>query len=112
MWPGWWYATRGKTLCSDRAIRVIINARKVAELLRGNYLRAVYHAESSVLTLRELARTYLIITKDLTGLLIGWHWRAGGASGRFGVSTTGHLCQLCFSLVSVFSFVASPVASA
>src|SRR6201993_5547162 len=30
-----------------------IDARKLAELLRGNYLRSVYHGETSVRTLRE-----------------------------------------------------------
>src|SRR5215472_10510059 len=36
-----------------------IDARKLAELLRGNYLKSVYHGETGVRTLRELARSYL-----------------------------------------------------
>jgi transposase len=34
-----------------------IDARKLAELLRGNHLKPVYHGETSVGTLRELARS-------------------------------------------------------
>jgi transposase len=33
-----------------------IDARKLAELLRGNHLKPVYHGETSVRTLRQLAR--------------------------------------------------------
>src|SRR5437588_8799498 len=43
-----------------------IDARKLAELLRGNHLKAVYHGENGVRTLRELARSYLTTIKDLT----------------------------------------------
>jgi transposase len=42
-----------------------IDARKLAELLRGNLLRSVYHGEQGVRTLKELARSYLTISKDL-----------------------------------------------
>jgi transposase len=42
------------------------DARKLAELLRGGQLSPVYHAENGVRTLKELARSYLTITKDLT----------------------------------------------
>jgi len=43
-----------------------IDARKLAELLRGGLLSPVYHEGASVRTLKELARSYLTITKDLT----------------------------------------------
>jgi transposase len=46
-----------------------IDARKLAELLRGNYLKSVYHGETGVRTLRELARSYLTTTKDLTRVM-------------------------------------------
>jgi transposase len=46
-----------------------IDARKLAELLRGNYLKPVYHGETGVRTLRELARSYLTTTKDLTRVM-------------------------------------------
>lgn len=43
-----------------------MDARKLAELLRLNHLKPVYHGEHGVRTLRELARGYLAITQDLT----------------------------------------------
>ncbi len=43
-----------------------IDARKLAELLRSGLLSPVYHEGASVRTLKELARSYLAITKDLT----------------------------------------------
>ena len=46
-----------------------IDARKLAELLRGNSLKSVYHGETGVRTLRELARSYLTTTKDLTRVM-------------------------------------------
>jgi transposase len=42
-----------------------IDARKLAELLRLNNLKPVYHGEHGIRTLKELARSYLTITKDL-----------------------------------------------
>jgi len=42
-----------------------IDARKLAELLRSNMVRPVYHGEHGVRTLKELARSYLTISKDL-----------------------------------------------
>ena len=44
----------------------LIDARKLAELLRAGLLSPVYHGEAGVRTLKELARSYLTITKDLT----------------------------------------------
>src|SRR4026209_297585 len=35
-----------------------IDARKLVELLRGGYLRPVYHGEHGIRTLKELARSY------------------------------------------------------
>ena len=43
-----------------------IDARKLAELLQNNQLNAVYHGEHGIRTLKELARSYVTITKDLT----------------------------------------------
>ncbi len=42
-----------------------IDARKLAELLRGNQLKPVYHGEHGVRTLKGLVRSYLTISKDL-----------------------------------------------
>jgi len=46
-----------------------IDARKLAELLRTGLLSSVYHGEAGVRTLKELARSYLTITKDLTRVM-------------------------------------------
>jgi transposase len=42
-----------------------VDARKLSELLRAGMLRPVYHKENGLRTLRELARTYQTISKDL-----------------------------------------------
>src|SRR5438445_1827551 len=46
-----------------------IDARKLAELLRTNQLKPVYHREHGVRTLKELGRSYLTITKDVTRVM-------------------------------------------
>ena len=46
-----------------------IDARKLADLLRCGYLRSVYHGENGLRTLKELARSYLTISKDLTRVM-------------------------------------------
>jgi transposase len=42
-----------------------VDARKLAELLRSGLLSPVYHGENGVRTLRELARSYLALTRDV-----------------------------------------------
>jgi transposase len=46
-----------------------VDARKLAELLYLNKLNPVYHGETGVRPLRELARSYLAITRDLTRVM-------------------------------------------
>ncbi len=46
-----------------------IDARKLAELLRLDNLKPVYHGETGVRMLRELARSYLTIVKDLSRVM-------------------------------------------
>ncbi len=46
-----------------------IDARKLAELLRSNLLRPVYHGEYGVRTLKELSRSYLTISGDLARVM-------------------------------------------
>ena len=46
-----------------------VDARKLSDLLRAGLLSPVYHGENGVRTLRELARSYLTITKDLTRVM-------------------------------------------
>src|ERR1700740_1719198 len=62
-----------------------IDARKLAELLRGGLLRPVYHGENGLRTLRELARSYVTLSKDMTrvmnrlkALYRGWGIPCGG----------------------------------
>ena len=47
----------------------VSDARKLAELLRGNQLHPVYHGEHGVRTLKELGRCYLTITQDVTRVM-------------------------------------------
>src|SRR5260370_33440188 len=42
-----------------------IDARKLAELRRGNQLHPVYHGEHGPLALKYLVRSYLAVSKDL-----------------------------------------------
>src|SRR5579864_7934556 len=46
-----------------------VDARKLAELLRGGLLSTVYHGEAGIRTLKELSRSYLTISKDLTRVM-------------------------------------------
>jgi transposase len=46
-----------------------IDARKLADLLRTGLLSPVYHGENGLRTLRELARGYLAVTRDLTRVM-------------------------------------------
>jgi transposase len=46
-----------------------IDARKLAELLRANLLRSVYHGEHGLRVLKELARSYLTLSKDLARIM-------------------------------------------
>ena len=46
-----------------------IDARKLAELLRLNHLKPVYHGQNGIRMLKELSRTYLTISKDLVRVM-------------------------------------------
>src|SRR5438445_1305059 len=70
-----------------------IDARKLADLLRGGYLRPVYHGENGLRTMKELARSYLTISKDLTRVMnrvkaLYRSWRIGCAGQQ--VSSPRH----------------------
>jgi hypothetical protein len=43
--------------------------RKLAELLRSNQLKPVDHGDHGLRTLKELARSYLTMNKDVTGVM-------------------------------------------
>jgi transposase len=46
-----------------------IDARKLADLLRTGLLSPVYHGENGIRTLKELARSYLALTRDTTRVM-------------------------------------------
>src|SRR5438132_7999606 len=46
-----------------------IDARKLTELLYLNKLSSVYHGEPGIRTLKELARSYIAMTRDLTRVM-------------------------------------------
>ena len=46
-----------------------MDAHRLADLLRSGLLSPVYHGEAGVRTLKELARSYLTITKDLSRVM-------------------------------------------
>ena len=65
-----------------------VDAHKLADLLRTGMLRPVYHGENGLRTLRELARIYQTISKDLTrvmnrlkALYRGWGIPCAGTQG-------------------------------
>ena len=60
---------RRNALLKDGSKSDRIDARKLAELLRSHLLRSVYHGEHGVRALKELARSYLTISKDLTRVM-------------------------------------------
>ena len=64
-----------------------IDARKLAEMLRTNQLHSVYHGEHGIRTLKELGRSYLTVSKDVTrtmnrikSLYRGWAIPCSGSS--------------------------------
>jgi transposase len=81
-WAAWLYDllkphVTEVVVCNPRKIALLkdgsksdrIDARKLTEQLYMNKLQAVYHGEHGLRTLKELARSYLTITKDLTRVM-------------------------------------------
>jgi len=60
---------RKNALLKDGSKSDRIDARKLAELLRGNQLHPVYHGEHGVRTLKELGRSYQTLTQDGTRVM-------------------------------------------
>jgi len=60
---------RKTALLKDGSKSDRIDARKLAELLYMNKLNPVYHGEHGIRTLKELARSYLTGSKDLTRVM-------------------------------------------
>jgi len=46
-----------------------VDARKLAELLRTNQVKPVFHGEHGTRALKELGRSYLTLTKDMTRVM-------------------------------------------
>ena len=81
-WASWLYDllkphVTEVVVCNPRKIALLkdgsksdrIDARKLTEQLYMNQLKPVYHGEHGLRTLKELARSYLTITKDLTRVM-------------------------------------------
>lgn len=81
-WAAWLYDllkphVTQVTVCNPRKSALLksgnkgdrIDARKLAELLRNGSLSSVYHGEKGLRTLKELSRSYLTLSKDLTRVM-------------------------------------------
>src|SRR5437016_11376673 len=95
-WAAWLYE-----LLSGRVAKVVVcdprkitrhgnksdrfDARELADLLRCNRISAVFHGETGLRSLRELARTYAVITKEQTRT---WH-RMNALNPRYAISSDG-----------------------
>src|SRR5438552_1497683 len=97
-WAAWLYDllkphVTKVVVCNPRKSDLLKDGRKgdksdermLAELLRGGYVKPVYHGEKGLRTLKELSRSYLTISKDLTrvmnrikALYRGWAIPCGG----------------------------------
>ena len=81
-WAAWLYDllkphVTKVTVCNPRKNALLksgnksdrIDAQKLAERLRHGSLSAVYHGENGLRMLKELARSYLTVSKDLTRVM-------------------------------------------
>jgi len=81
-WAAWLYDllkphVREVLVCNPRRNALLkegskndkVDAQKLSDLLRTGMLRPVYHGENGVRTLRELARTYQTVSKDLNRVM-------------------------------------------
>jgi transposase len=81
-WSAWLYDLLGPhvtnvVVCDPRKNALLkagnksdrVDARKLADLLRAKLLSPVYHGEAGGRTLKELARSYLTLTKDVTRVM-------------------------------------------
>jgi transposase len=60
---------RKNALLKDGSKSDRIDANKLSEELYMNNIKSVYHGEHGLRTLKELARSYLTISKDLTRVI-------------------------------------------
>src|ERR1700676_3031800 len=69
-WAAWLYDPRRNALLQEGNQNDRVDAWKLAELLHNNQLRSVYHGDHGLRTLKELVRSYLTITQDLSRVMI------------------------------------------
>jgi transposase len=62
-----------------------VDARKLAELLQNNQLRPVYHGDHGLRAVKELVRSYLTITQDLSRVMT----RVKAIYRSWGISCSG-----------------------
>ena len=98
-WSTWLYELlQGRVarvvVCDARKILVPgnrndrIDARELADLLRCNRISAVFHQDTGLRTLRELARTYGVLTKEQTRTLN----RIKALYRSWGIACAGQSC--------------------
>jgi hypothetical protein len=68
-----------------------MDARKLSELLYLNKLSPVYHGQHGMRALKELARSYITITRDLTRVMSQEFPRTGITAVLLSLSTTTEL---------------------
>ena len=97
-WAAWLYDVlkphvREVVVCNPRRNALLkegskddrVDARKLSELLCSGMLRAVYHGENGLRPLRELARTYEVVSKDLQRVMN----RVKAVYRSWGIACTG-----------------------
>src|SRR2546430_6461942 len=94
---------RKNALLKDGSKNDRVDARKLAELLRTNQVKPVYHEKHGTRALKELGRSYLTVTKDVTRVMIriksvyrSWVILCAGPS----VYTRSHLADRYAKLVA------------
>jgi len=87
-----------------------IDSRKLAELLRSNLLRSVYHEDTGIRTVKELAPSYMTLTRDLTRVMVRLsygqaHQRVDKQSGSSDIAKLVCNLQSCRELICADSLV-------
>src|SRR5205814_1646080 len=69
MLPRFWSAIRARSHCSNRATRVTRSMLANSPSGSACMISSVYHGETGIRMLRELARSYLTVVKDLSRVM-------------------------------------------
>src|SRR6516162_3533834 len=112
-WAAWLYdllkpRVSGVEVCNPRKNALLkdgsksdrIDANKLSEQLYMNNIKSVYHGEHGLRTLKELARSYLTINKDLTRVMnrvkaLYRSWAIPCAGGRSFTTSSSMCCGYC-----------------